>query len=47
MICKMAMASLVDNANCLCISVLKCGKVTSHGITNEVFILEAGYRSSD
>ena len=36
------MASLVTNASCLCISVMKCKKMTSVGITDDVFVLE-GY----
>ena len=42
----MAVASLVTNASCLCISVLKCRKMmldgVGAGIIDEVFVLE-GY----
>ena len=42
MVRKMSVASLVTNVSCLSISVLKCKKATSDGITNEAFVLE-GY----
>ena len=36
----MVMASQVTDTNWLCISVLKCRKMISDGITDEAFVLE-------
>ena len=39
---KILLISMATNANCLCMSVLKCGKMKPDGITNKVFVL-GGY----